>query len=207
MKFEDLRKKIIDYPVFTFSDILKWFPKSNFQTLKLDAFNWVKNKNLIRIKKGLYFFPEKKLKDHFILADKIYSPSYISMEVALNYYGIIPDIPQMVTLITPLTSRRFKTHFGDFFYHHIKKDYFWGWQTIKVEEKYAFYNIALPEKALLDFIYFNLKRFIILSDFKEERFEFDKDFNWSKFLKMSKIFKNKKIQKIALEIKKYYAKN
>ncbi|MFH1838378.1 MAG: hypothetical protein ABH808_02710 [Candidatus Kuenenbacteria bacterium] len=207
MKFEELRKKIINYPVFTFSDIIKWFPKSNLQTLKLQVFNWVKNKNLIRIKNGLYFFPEKEIKDVFFLTHKIYSPCYISAETALNYYGIIPDIPQIITLISPLTTRRFKTYFGEFFYHHIKKDYFFGWQTVKSGEKYGFYNIALPEKALLDFIYFNLKRFLMLSDFKEERFEFDKDFNWSKFLKMSKVFKNKKIQNLALEIKKYYDRN
>jgi hypothetical protein len=62
----------------------------------------------------------------------------------------------------------------------------------------------LAEKALLDFIYFNQKKFSRLTDFKEERFEFDREFNWQKFIKMSKIFKSKTLQEITLKIKKYY---
>ncbi|MBU0722493.1 hypothetical protein KKA93_03495 [Patescibacteria group bacterium] len=205
MHFEELRKKIKDWPIFKIEDILKWFPETKTKILANQLYLWTKKGYIQRIKRNLYKFSEFKINDHFILANFIYPPCYISLETALNYYGIVPDIPQMITLITPLTTRRFKTDFGNFFYHHIKKDYFFGWRTIKAKEKNCFYNVALPEKALLDFIYFNSKRLSELFDFKEERFEFDKNFDWAKFLKMSKIFKNKKVQNIALKIKKFYA--
>jgi len=204
MQFNSLREKIIDYPVFGFSDILKWFPKENPQILKLQINQWQKKGYLQRIKRGLYFFSEAKIKDHFFVANRIYTPSYISLETALNCYSIIPDIPQMLTCVTPLTTAKFKTPFGVFFYHHLKSDYFFGFETVKSQgEKYS-YAIALPEKALLDFIYFNLPRFSKMESFEEERFEFEKDFRWPLFIKMAKVFKNKKILGVAKKIKEIY---
>jgi hypothetical protein len=55
MTFEELRKKALNFPLFAFSDLLKWFPESNLKTLKLQASNWIKNKKLIQIKKVFIF--------------------------------------------------------------------------------------------------------------------------------------------------------
>lgn len=205
MKFNELRKKLLKYPVFTIRDVLKWFPKTNDKTLKVELNKWIEKGYLKKIKRGIFWFPEIEIEDNFYLVEKILFPSYISLESALNYYGIIPDIPQITTCLTSLTTRKFKTPLGNYFYHHIKKDYFFGFRTIYSQDKRFFYNIALSEKALLDFIYFNSKQLKNLKDFKEERFFFEQSFSWSKFLKMSKIFKDKKIYQIAKEIKKEYS--
>lgn len=205
MQFEKLRKKIINYPIFSFSDLFKWFPEENPNTLKLEVSQWQKKGYLQRIKRGLYFLSEAEMKDSHFIASRIYTPSYISLETALNCYGLIPDVPQMVISVTPLTTAEFKTPFGAFFYRHLKRDYFFGFETVESKDKKYSYSIACPEKALLDFIYFNLPRFSKMKSFKEERFEFGKDFNWLLFLKMAKIFKNKKIFEIAKKIKKQHA--
>lgn len=202
MQFEKLRKKIINYPIFTFSDLLKWFPEENPNTLKLEVSQWQKKGYLQRVKRGLYFLSEAEIQDSLFVASRIYTPSYISLETALNCYGLIPDVAQMITCVTPLTTAEFKTPFGTFFYRHLKSDYFFGFKTIRSKDRKYSYEIALPEKALLDFIYFNLSRFSKMESFEEERFEFGKDFNWPLFLKMAKIFKNKKILEIAKNIKK-----
>lgn len=102
MTFRELRKRIIDHPLFTFNDILKWFPDVNPKTLEVQIYQWKKRGEIEKIKKGLYWFKEKEIEDKFYLVEKLYFPSYISLECALNYYGIIPDIPQMVTSVTPL---------------------------------------------------------------------------------------------------------
>lgn len=204
MSFEELRKKLIDYPIFSFVDIFKWFPDENPNTLKLQLSQWQKKGYLRKLKKGLYFLSETKIEDPFFIANRIYSPSYISLETALNCYGIIPDVPQMITCVTPLTTAKFKTPFGVFYFHHLKSDYFFGFKIIGSKDKKYSYSIALPEKALLDFIYFNLPRFSKLKSFEEERFEFEKDFNWPLFLKMAKTFRNKKILEVAKKIKKSY---
>ena len=207
MRFELLRKKISQYPVFTFTDILKWFPEVNLSTLKVDLNKWIKKGYLRKIKKGLFWFPEVEIPDQFYLAEKLLSPSYISLETALNYYGIIPDVPQKVISLTPLTTRKFKTIFGDFWFCHIKKDYFFGFKSVYSDDKRFFYNIAVPEKALLDFIYFNLKRLKEIKDFSEERFCFDKFFSWKTCLKMAKVFQNKKVFEITKKIYQFYEKD
>jgi len=200
MRFELLRKKISQYPLFTFADILKWFPEVNLFTLKVDLNKWIKKGYLKKIKKGLFWFPEVEISDQFYLAEKLLSPSYISLETALNYYGIIPDISQKVISLTPLTTRKFKTIFGDFWFCHIKKDYFFGFKSVYSNDKKFFYNIAVPEKALLDFIYFNLKRLKEIEDFSEERFCFDNFFSWKTCFEMAKVFQNKRVFEITKKI-------
>ena len=100
MTYENIRKKVINQPLFTFNDILKWFPKINPKTLEVELSRWRKDNKLIGVKKGIYWLKEKELSDPFIVANFIYNPSYISMESALNYYSIIPDIPFAVNSVT-----------------------------------------------------------------------------------------------------------
>lgn len=202
MKFEQLRKKLLTYPIFTFNDIVKWFPQENPATARLQLSQWGKKGLLTRIKNGLYLFPETELGDQFYAAQKIYYPSYISLETALNYYGIIPDVAQMVTCITPMTTAEFRTPLGTFWYRHIKKEYFFGFEVIS-EKKFS-YHIALPEKALVDFIYFHFPLLSQADSFEEERFEFDKDFSWDRCVNMASQFKRKSIKKIVFKIKKWY---
>ena len=201
MRFEQLRQKIIKYPLFTSADVLKWFPKTDIKILKTQLSQWLDKGYLRKIKRNLFYLAEIEISDQFYLAEKILSPSYISLESALNYYSIIPDIPQSVTLVSPLITRKFATPLGKFYYYHLKPDYFFGFKTIYSPDKKFFYNIASQEKALLDFIYFNLMRLKKLENFEEERFYFSRGFSWPKFLKMSKVFKNKNIYKIAKKIK------
>jgi len=194
MKFEKLRSKIKKTGLFSFEDIFKWFPESNRQTVKNQLKSWVTKDYLLRLKKNLYFLKETELKDEFILANHLYKPSYVSLESALNYYGIIPDVPFSVTSVTIKKTQEFKNQFGLFLYRSLKPELFFGWQEIKVE-KDQFYKIAKPEKALFDFLYLNQNSFG--ENFpQEERFSFTKDFNWQEFKRYSCLVKNKKLRKL-----------
>ena len=93
MRFEELRLKTKNAGIFSFEDIFKWFPESNRRTVKNQLRNWVTKDYLLRLKRNLYFLKETELKDEFELANRLYEPSYVSLESALNYYGIIPDVP------------------------------------------------------------------------------------------------------------------
>lgn len=206
MLFSNLRQKIKDYPVFSTQDIIKWYPKEDPRVLRVQLSSWVKKGYLKKLKKDLFWFVEVEVKDNFYIIDKLLSPSYISLETALNYYGIIPDVPFTVTCVAPLATRTFKTPLGTYRYHRIKQEYFFGWQTVYSDDRENYYNIATPEKALLDFIYFNLSQLSKLTDFSEERFSFDKDFRWSKFMRSSRVFSNPKVAATAKAIKLYYHK-
>ncbi|MEK9165411.1 MAG: hypothetical protein AAB525_00960 [Patescibacteria group bacterium] len=205
MKFEYLQEKIEQNPVFSLTDILKWFPKTKSDTLKVQINQWLKTKKIIRLKKGLYYYAKIELEDLFFIAPKLYFPSYVSLETALNYYGFIPDVPQTITSITNLTTAKFTNKLGNFTFRKIQAKYFSGWRTIKNQKQNLFYNIAEPEKAVADFLYFNLPQFQTVEDLKAQRFNFNQNFNWPKFIKIAKIFYQPKLKKLALGLQKMYA--
>jgi len=83
-----------------------------------------------------------------LLANRIYTPSYLSFHWALGYYGLIPEKVVLFTSATARVPRLFKNEFGSFQYKHIKPDCFAGYQTVEIDRQKVL--IAAPEKALLD---------------------------------------------------------
>lgn len=78
-------------------------------------------------------------------------PCYISFESALEKHEIISQMPLVLTCATTRKTRSISTALGEIFLHHIQprlfSDYF--------NEGGILW--AAPEKALLDYIYINLK--------------------------------------------------
>jgi len=112
----------------------------------------VDNKILIKIERGRYLLNNKDIKT-FNIANLLYSPSYISFETALNFYGILSQFPYEITSATAKKTMNKKVNDVSYSYSHLKNDLFFG---------YAKKNnslIAEPEKALLDQIYLSLKGF------------------------------------------------
>lgn len=107
---------------------------------------------LIRVKKGLYVRKNTPYSRE-ILANLIYGPSYLSLEYALAYYGLIPESVQTVTSVTTQKNKRFDTAVGRFEYRHLGLRYFpIGIDRIEVNDGRAFL-IASPEKAVFDLLY------------------------------------------------------
>jgi len=111
---------------------------------------------IIRVKKGLYVFGNGARQATYsteILANLIYGPSYISLDYALQYYGLIPERVEGVTSVTTGRSRRFLTPVGLFIYRMIPIRAFQiGMDRIEIGEGRAFL-MATAEKALADKIY------------------------------------------------------
>lgn len=194
MNFNDLRLNLKKIPLFSLEDVLKWFPKANRSTVKNQLKNWTAKGYLSRLKKNLYFLAEAKGEEEFFLANYLYQPSYVSLESALNYYGLIPDVPLAVTSVTRKKTQEFKNELGLFLYRSVKPALFFGWEKVGIEGR-QFFLIAKPEKALFDYLYLN-QRFLGESFPQEERFDFPKDFNWPEFQKYLSLVKNKRWQKI-----------
>lgn len=113
---------------------------------------------IIRIKKGLYTFPEYLRKaplNSCVVANMLYGPSYVSCEYALSYYGMIPEKVELVTSMTTGRSREFETPVGCFaYFSHKALDYSIGVESgnsgncnflIASREK-AIYDKALTDK-------------------------------------------------------------
>jgi hypothetical protein len=108
---------------------------------------------LSSLKKGLYIAgPALAVTkpEPFMLANHILGPSYISMDAALSYYGLIPERVFEITSMTTKASRMFKTPAGIFSYTHLSLPYYsFGIRQEKLaDEQYVM--IASPEKALFD---------------------------------------------------------
>jgi len=193
MIFNELKNKAKNYPLFKLEDVFKWFPDAKRATTLNQLNFWVKKEYLEKIRRGIYKLSDFEIKDTFLLSSYIYSPSYISLETALNYYSIIPDIPFAVTSIALNKTKTFKTKdYGIFYYHNLKPELFFGFKSIIIEKNYS-YNIASPEKALFDYLYLKIK--IIESPegvIEELRLSLPKDFDWKKFKKWEELVSKKK---------------
>jgi hypothetical protein len=105
------------------------------------------------VKKGLYIagpVADAYKPEPFLLANHIMGPSYVSLDSALSYYGLIPERVYEISSITPKPSRKFFTPAGLFSYTHLPLPYYsFGVRQEKLSDE-QFVMIASPEKALFD---------------------------------------------------------
>ena len=107
---------------------------------------------IVRVKKGLYCFGQAYIRtpisrEH--LANLIYGPSYISLDYALSYYGMIPERVHSMTSVTIRRSRSFDTPLGLFSYRTLP-DSKYSIGAILDSVSGTSFMIASPEKALVD---------------------------------------------------------
>src|SRR5690554_8161488 len=78
-----------------------------------------KSDQLIRLKKGLYVVAPDYSKMEIsreLIANHLYGPSYLSLESALSYYGLIPERVYNVRSVTAKRARKYSTPLGAFEY-------------------------------------------------------------------------------------------
>lgn len=195
MQFIDFQKQFSLYLVFSLLDIQKVYPDFSYRQLD----RWEKKGYLIKIKKGYYSLSGNDNNKHFLyyVSNKIYSPSYISLEMALSYYNLIPEEVFQITSVSTKKTNNFNTSVGNFNYRHIKPSLYFGYKLLEFEERNIL--IAEPEKALLDYFYLNAQ-LRTADDFIEMRInndEFIDQINLKKFNRYLGAFENKILVKRA----------
>ena len=160
MKFRDFLKKLLEskFYIFSFQDLLLLFPEEKPEALKKLLYRWRKKGWIYSLKRGLFalVYPRELSIPDLFIANKLYEPSYVSLETALSHYSIIPEVSMAVISVTTKPTREFKNKYGLFLYHTVKPACFVGYYIEKVEEFEVL--IAEPEKALVDFLYFRIYR-------------------------------------------------
>lgn len=159
MKYLEFKDAVREFPVISLTHIFNIDKKT--RTLKSQLVSWQKKGLVIKLKRGLYVLNERDRKfepSRIFLANALYSPSYVSTIYALGYYDLIPEKVVDVTSVTTKKTARFANPFGTFIYQHLKTSLFFGFKEIEDENGFPVI-IAEPEKAILDFIYLNLKDF------------------------------------------------
>src|SRR3989338_4118575 len=62
-----------------------------------------------------------------LIANRLYEPSYLSLEYALAHYQLIPEAVYEITSVTTRATREFDVHGKKYRYHRFKKHYFTGY--------------------------------------------------------------------------------
>lgn len=149
MKYIDIQNNLRSLGVFTLNDIRMLDPDFREPTLN----DWLNNGWIKRIRRFWYadssFNPQGN--DYYFIANKIYSPSYISLESALSHYGFIPETTLQITSVSTRKTNLFDTKYGVFSYQSIKNNLYFGYEVIENNDRP--FTLATPEKAILDYLY------------------------------------------------------
>ena len=114
--------------------------------------DWTKVQKIIQLRRGIYTFPDQN-PHPFVVANHLVPGSYVSLQMALAYYHLIPEHVTVVTSVTTQRPGQYENKFGRFAYRHINTSLFFGIEyRLLVNDEYAY--VAAPEKALLDLIHF-----------------------------------------------------
>jgi predicted transcriptional regulator of viral defense system len=151
---------------------------ANYRSPRMKIGSMLKNQEIIRVKKGLYLLsPEYGGEmDKQILSNLIYGPSYVSLEYALSYWGLIPERVEEITAITNKRNKKYATPIGNFSYHYISGPVF-SIGRVLVEGGSGSFIMASKEKAICDKIAKD-KRIHSIQDVNEY-LEKDLRFDWN----------------------------
>jgi len=152
MRFREFESEIRALPAFNLNDVRKLDPGFHRQQL-----NYWHNQGYIKSLAGGYYILADRAIDEmalFMVANKIYEPSYISLESALAYYGVIPETVLGVTSVSSRKTKQYESAWGVISYRTVKPQYMIGYQVIENSPGIKF-KIACLEKTVLDYLYLN----------------------------------------------------
>jgi predicted transcriptional regulator of viral defense system len=201
MRYAEFKNRVLNLPLVTKADTPSF--GKDAQIIRNQFQRWVGKGLLIRLKRGMYILNSNDRKidpDKEYIANRLYEPSYVSLEYALNFYGLIPERVIDITSVTTKKTARFKNAMGSFVYQHIKPDAFRGFKAVSGQGGLVFF-IAEPEKAICDFFYLNLKEMRAGDKeiFKDSyRFQNTETLNQKRIIELSLLFNNDRLRKVSI---------
>lgn len=142
----------------TLSQMIEISDNSLYANIK----RWLKEGELIQLKKGLYVTKEylnrasnREVYNEFI-ANKLREPSYLSLEYILQKHSLLSEAVFGITSITLKSKRKYHNDLGLFIYQSIKEKLFTGYD-IKRKNNFEIKE-ATKAKALFDYLYLKLWR-------------------------------------------------
>lgn len=149
MRWQQLQEIIQEQPLFETALLLAGDLTPHQAQRQLS--DWVKAEKLLQLRRGIYALPEEN-PHPFVVANRLVAGSYVSLQMALAHYHLIPEHVAVITSVTTQRPGRYENKYGRFTYRHIQPALFYGiTYRLLGEDTYAY--VATPEKALLDLIY------------------------------------------------------
>lgn len=152
MRYLTLLERAADLPVVDTRTLRTW--GGDPRSLSVQLSRWVRQDKLVPLRRGVYLLPEALRRTRAPLeyiANLLVVPSYVSLERALAFHGLIPEAVPVVQSVTRARPAVFENPAGTFQYRHVKQDWFFGYRETELGSGTAL--IAVPEKALLDLVY------------------------------------------------------
>ena len=151
MKFLEFRNALKTFTLFSINEIKKI--DNNFHRRRLNE--WQEKGYIKKVIRGYYIFSDLELNENvlFEIANTIHSPSYVSFEMALSYYHLIPESVYVITSASTRKPYKYTTSIGEFGYRKIKPGLFFGYDLVNYDSKR--FKIASLEKTVLDYFYLN----------------------------------------------------
>jgi predicted transcriptional regulator of viral defense system len=127
----------------------------------------VKRGTMVRLRKNLYvaknYLDTAEKKGFFsdyveFTANKLYSPSYLSLDYVLHEHNMLTELPRNITSVALRKTDQFSNELGNFIYHKIKEELYLGFKVVK-KGNFSILK-ATKAKALFDFLYLR-KRLIV----------------------------------------------
>ena len=175
----------------------------NSASIKVQISRWQESGKLIQLKRGIYLLaePYRKIQpSELYIAGVLKNPSYISLEKALEFHGLIPEAVAVYTSVTTKRPESLQTPLGHYDYRHIKTSLFWGYTSLMLNGQNVF--MATPEKALLDFFY--LKHVVVSLEYLQElRLQHVENINPKKLLEYARRFEKAKLMQAAKMVEQY----
>lgn len=167
MRNNDIRTK----RVFNLAEALPIFGAPDLATigenksyLKIILSRFTKRGMMVRLRKNLYvtknYIDSTDRKGTYsdyveFISNKLYSPSYLSLDYVLHEYNMLTEIPKNITSVGLRKTNQYSNALGNFIYHKIKEELFLGFNVVK-KGNFTILK-ATKAKALFDFLYFRKK--------------------------------------------------
>lgn len=134
--------------LFVYSDLFKFFNLSSESTAKSLLYRLKKAQIIKSLARGKFCFNfSSHTPSDFAIANFLDTPSYVSLESALSFYGLINQFPYQVTSVTLGKTKTFQFNQKKFSFTHLRSDYFTDY--VQKDD----FLMATPVKAIFDFIY------------------------------------------------------
>lgn len=170
--------------VFTLQEIALLFPEIPYGNLKKRMSYFAKSGSIKRLRRGVY---AKDQFDVLELANKLYAPSYISLETVLQKAGVTFQYYESIFAIT-YVSRTIEVSGHTMVYRRMRRDVLLNKQGIEEQGNVV---IASPERAFLDAVYL----------YKNYHFDNLSSLNWDKVTELKDLYGNRKLLK---RVEDYY---
>lgn len=188
MVYFEFEQQFSPYQIFSLKEIEKRNPGFN----RMNLVNWQRKGYVQKLRNGWYRFNSETANEQmlYLVANKIYSPSYVSFETAFSYYGIIPEGVFSIISATSQKTADFTNELGTFNYTSLKANLMFGYDLVRFRNQS--FKMAQLEKSILDYIYIhhNLTAIDDFADLRLNKIILQKDLNLERLDSYLSLFKS-----------------